>query len=187
MTPPPNAQKPRRFRRVLLWSLAALVVAFIVVESIYNYHHYCKDSNGVWSVSGCVALTDVVMVAGGLVVGTTYLANLIMPRTSVLVELPDGAQLHGKLSHMAVSGRSLPSGKPVKLDCRVSKTNATDYQYGSCQLEFPDRPPRPKAIDYFERTGKQPGWTFGINEQGETYPDMMVLERPLRWVDGQGR
>jgi hypothetical protein len=178
----------RRRRRKLGWLLAALVVVFFAAESIYAYNRHCKNpANAAADTLACVMVTDVVLLTGGATLAVDAIANRVTPRTDVLVQLPDGTQLRGQLARQALGGRTLVEGKPLKLNCRVTQPARDDEHHAVCQLGFPDLAPRPKAIDYYEKTGKQPGWWFNANRQGVPDPGFMTLERPLRWVDGQGR
>lgn len=134
----------------------------------------------------CIGTLGVLSTAGAAVVAGESAVSALTPRTDVLVQLPSGERLRGKATSQLLSSRKLVPGVPLKLRCVVSSPAfAGPYGFAACDLQFPTLPARPKSPDYYERTGLQPGWTFGANDKGVLEP-MLELERPLRWDAGIG-
>lgn len=144
------------------------------------------DQEGLANRLTCWGVKGAIFLVGGATVLTDKAANAITPGTAVQVQLPDGTIVAGKASRSVLSGRRLVDGKPLRLTCNVSQPPMAGGAYAHCDLAFPDLTPNPRSIDYYERTGKQPGFGFAADETGVPEPSLLKLDRPLRWVNGVG-
>lgn len=122
------------------------------------------------------AFTGIALMAGATVVAAEKLASAALPGTQVLVQREDGTRVPGTLSREASRGRVVHAGDTVSLRCQPNQPPlAGAWGAGTCQLEFLAVPARPSSPDYYERIGRQPGWTLGMNGQGAPDSALLVL------------
>lgn len=146
----------------------------------------CDDLSGA-DHALCLGALGVSVVMGGANLIGESLFTVLAPAPKVIVRLPSGELIPGEATRRLTAYRTLVPGKPLELTCRVNATpQAGEYGYASCDLRFSDLPPKPNASDSYERTGQQPTWRFGANQQGWIAPTLLRLERPLVWRQGKG-
>lgn len=143
------------------------------------------EQEGLSDRLACKAQNGLVFLLGGTVVAVESGINTATRGTAVQVQLPDGSRIAGILRHKALEGRKLPKGEPVRLTCNVNEPPFSG-SYARCELAYPSLPPEPKAIGYYERTGNQPSYGLSADERGVPDPDLIKLERPLKWVNRIG-
>lgn len=144
------------------------------------------DQEGLANRIMCWGVKGAIFLVGGAAVISDKVSNAVTPGTAVQVELPDGSVVGGTASRSLLSGRKLVDGKPLRLVCKVREPGAPGNWHALCDVSFPDLPPNTRSIDYYQKTGKQPGFGFTADENGVTEPSLLKLDRPLRWVNGVG-
>lgn len=153
-----------------------------------------KDSISPSSSASCQLMTRVIQfrISMDKVVDSAFsglgLSQFSDVDVQVRIEGIEGNVVNGKLSGRAATGRVVKRFAQVDLTCAVNTLALTQpYGHALCRLDFEKVPANPNASDYFERTGLQPSWTFGADAKGWTDPDILVLDRPLKWYNGQAR
>lgn len=171
--------------RSLICSAAIALLSLSVTNNAAAGNMDC-DQEGLANRLACWGVKGAIFLVGGAAVLTDKATNAITPGTAVQVQLPDGTIVAGKASRSVLSGRRLVDGKPLRLTCTVRQPGTPGHWHALCDLAFPDLTPNPRSIDYYERTGKQPGFGFSADEDGVPEPSLLKLDRPLRWVNGVG-
>lgn len=103
--------------------------------------------------------------------------------TSVMVTLPGGARLVGKLKPKAF-GLRLTNGQSVALTCTVAQAGNA---YAVCELKYQLFQVTQKPLSSPAMTNQPHHLTFSANENGVPSIEFISLERPLRWVSGIGQ
>jgi hypothetical protein len=167
------------------WVICLILVSSLgVMTPAFAGNMSCSSATGFEKLS-CWTVVGTILGLGAIVYAFDAAGSALKPSTDALVALPSGERPKAKIEASLMKGRRVEKGQELGLSCKVNSP-AYDYEYGfaSCTLEYPKLQPKPQSRDYYERMGNQPSYDIGANKEGVVKG--LVLERPLRWVEGEG-
>lgn len=124
--------------------------------------------------SPCGFISNVILVVGGFTVLKSEITSLLLPGTTVQVELDNGEVRQGRLTRKAVSGRPIKAGDKVRLNCLKAYPSVENSTAKMCELEFPGFDPNSLCLKGSPCYGKIPSWSISVDQNGQ--PDKALLQ-----------